>query len=81
MNIKKHWFLILLSLVSSMLSYSQQLSCSLVVKGNITLSDSSNTDLSSASVYIRQINRQIQVESNGDFIVRNLCPGRFEFRI
>ena len=81
MTIKKHWFLILFSLLSSLLSYAQQLSCSLVIKGSISLSDSSNFDLSSTSVYIKQINSQIHVESNGDFIVRNLCPGRFEIRI
>jgi iron complex outermembrane recepter protein len=81
MTIKKNLFLILFSLISYMVSYSQQLSCSLVVTGSITLSDSSNTDLSSVSVYIKQINHQIHVENNGDFIVRNLCSGRFEIRI
>ena len=73
--------MILFSLGCFTKTYSQQLSCSLVVKGSIWLSDSSNLDLSSTSVYIRQINSQIHVENNGNFIVRNLCPGRFEIRI
>ena len=81
MTIKKQALLIIFTVAGYLVTYSQQLSCSLVVKGNISLIDSSNSDLSSASVYFGQINRQIHVEKNGDFIIRNLCPGRFEIRI
>ena len=60
---------------------AQQSNCLLTVKGHITLGDSTKSGLNAVSVFVKQINSQVQVDRNGEFIIRNLCPGKFEISI
>ena len=63
-------------------TYSQQPSCALVIKGNVALSDSSKSDLSAVSVVVKGIpSSHVHVEKNGDFIIRNFCPGSLSIKI
>src|SRR5580700_10620385 len=81
MSLKKCFFIFSCCLSFCPVIYAQQASCSLTIKGNIALSDSAKSALSAVSVYVSQIDKQIPVDSNGNFRVGDFCPGKFSIKI
>ena len=81
MAIKKWLIILFCCVVIAAVTQAQQSLCSLTIKGSIRLSDSAKSGLSSVTVYVQQIKKEVPVDSNGNFIIGNFCPGKFSIKI
>src|SRR5579862_9583924 len=81
MFIKKKSISLFFCLFTLLIAQAQQPTCSLTIKGSVSLSDSATSNLSAVSVYVQQSSQQVAVDSNGNFIISHFCPGKFTIRI
>src|SRR5580704_14395724 len=58
--------------------HAQQSGCNLVLKGQITLSDTVKVVANGVSVTIPKLQKGVITDSAGNFVFENICPGKLE---
>jgi iron complex outermembrane receptor protein len=73
--------LILIILFASIYgSYASAQNCSLTLAGHVEDTDTKER-LHAATVFLKEINKQIVTDSKGDFIFENLCEGQYTIEV